>query len=159
MEFDPLVDYGNFDLTDEINLAYWKFAELIKTLITLSSDAERQSEIIGYGLVCDEMVEDFELYFTLAVELYKRFNLLTDFQIEKLSELEYYFDSRSGVRLLDFWNDSLLETSEEWQIFRQMAKNILELLGMQNLKIEFERKESINQKIIVQSTKIRLVKK
>jgi hypothetical protein len=129
MKFDPLVDYGNVDLKDERNLGYWKFAELIKTLITLSSDSERQFEIIGYGTVCDEMAEDFELYFILSVELYRKFNLLTNRQIEKLNELAFYFANRSEKRSLDFWNDYLLETSAEWEIVRQMAKKHFRIVG------------------------------
>lgn len=159
MEFDPLVDYGNFDLADERNLAYWKFGELVKTLITLSSNAQRQFEIIGYGAVCDEMAIDFDSYFTLAINEYEKFNLLNAFQIKKLNELDAFLEVRSGDKSPDFWDDFLLETNPEWEILRLMAKYILELLGMQNLEIEFERKESINQKITVQFTKIRLVKK
>lgn len=159
MKFNPLFDYGSIDLTNETNLIYWKFAELIKTLITLSSNADRQSEIIGYGLVCDEMAQDFESYFTLTFNEYKKFNLLTDLQLEKLNELDFYFESRSGGKSPDFWNDFLLETSPEWENVRHMAKNILELLEMQNLEIEFERKENVNNKVWVQSTKTKLVKK
>lgn len=35
LSFNPTIDYGLLDLTKEKNLVYWKFGELIKTLITL----------------------------------------------------------------------------------------------------------------------------
>lgn len=63
MEFNPLYDYGQSDLTIDSNLIYWKYGELIKNLITLSSQAEKQVEVIGHGAVCDEMAEDFDTYF------------------------------------------------------------------------------------------------
>ncbi len=46
MSYDPTIDYSQMDLSIDKNLAYWKFSELIKNLITLSSDAPRQIELI-----------------------------------------------------------------------------------------------------------------
>ncbi|WPO78955.1 hypothetical protein [Flavobacterium sp. KACC 22761] len=164
MEFHPLLDYGKFDLKNERNLVYWKFGELIKTLITLSSNSERQFEIIGYGAVCCEMAEDFDLYFTLMVDQYRNFNLLTNLQLEKLEELDLFFDNRSGDKSPDFWDDFLLETSHEWDLVRNMAKDILKLLKMEDLQLEIEREEKFEEtnkgrKLIMQCTKIRLIKK
>ncbi|MTH15693.1 hypothetical protein [Flavobacterium sp. LC2016-01] len=164
MEFDPLLDYSHTDLGNEKNLAYWNFCELIKTLITLSSNAEKQDEIVGYGAVCDEMAIDFESYFTLTVDLYRNFNLLTNLQLEKLEELDLFFDNRSGDKSPDFWDDFLLETNHEWELVRNMAKDILKLLEMEDLQLEIEREEKFEEtnkgrKLIMQCTKIRLIKK
>ncbi len=163
MEFEPTYDYGQTDLTNEKNLAYWNFGQLIKTLITLASTAKEQENIIGYGAVCDEMAIDFESHFTLVVDQYKNFNLLTNLQLEKLNELDLFLDDRSGEKSPDFWDDFLLETNEEWEIVREMAKYILKLLKMEDLKLEFRREERFEEtnqgkKLIIQSTKIFLVK-
>lgn len=42
--FNPTIDYGLLDLAKGENLVYYKFGELIKTLLTLSSSADRQTE-------------------------------------------------------------------------------------------------------------------
>ncbi len=47
MQFDPTYDYGKKDLTVDRYLICWKFAELIKNLITLSGNAEKQMEWNG----------------------------------------------------------------------------------------------------------------
>jgi len=163
MEFNPTYDYGKNDLQDEKNLAFWNFGELIKTLITLSSNSERQAEIIGYGAICDEMAIDFESYFTSVVESYINFNLLTNLQLEKLNELDLFLDNRSEDGLKGIWNNFSLDTSQEWELIRVMAKDILELLEMGDLKLEIKREEIFEEtnqgkKLIMQVAKIELIK-
>lgn len=163
MDFDPTCNYGDTDLTNDDNLVRWKFGELIKNLITLSSSADRQTEIIGIGAICDEMAIDFDTYFTLAYKSYLDNGLLTIDQFEILRELDIYFENRSGEKSPDFWDDFLLDTNPEWQIVRQKAKTILELLKMQDLTIEFEREEKHEmtekgRQIAMQLTKTRLVR-
>lgn len=163
MQFDPTFNYGDTDLTNDDNLIRWKFGELIKNLVTLSSQAERQAEIIGIGATCDEMAIDFDTYFTLEYHEYLKSGLLTSSQVEKLKELDRYFEKRSGDKSPDFWDDFLLETSSEWQDVRQMAKAILETLNMQDFTIEFYRTEKYEKtnkgkRLIMQTTKTRLIK-
>ena len=164
MKFDPTYDYGNLDLSVEEDLVRYKFRELVINLVTLSSPAERQIEIIGIGAACDEMAIDFDTYFTLSYQSYIDNNLLTENQIKKLIELDDYFNERSGDKQPEFWDDFLLETNPEWQIVRQKAKTILEILGMQDLTIEFDRTEEckvINgvKRITAQMTKTKLIRK
>ncbi len=163
MDFDPTYNYGDSDLTNEDNLVRWKFGELIKNLITLSSSANRQSDIIGIGAICDEMAINFETYFTLSYKNYLDNELLTIDQIEALKELDTFFDERSGDKSPEFWDDFLLDTNPEWQIVRQKAKIILELIGMLFLTIEFDREEKYEmtdkgKQVTMQSTKTRLVR-
>lgn len=164
MKFNPTYNYGDTDLTLDHNLICWKFGELIKNLITLSSNADRQAEIIGIGAICDEMAEEFDTYFTMSYHSFLDNNLLTPNQVNKLIELDTFFNERSGDKSPDFWDDFTLEINPEWEIVRQKAKNILESLGMQDLAIEFDRKEeyemtSSGRRITLQSTKTRLVYK
>lgn len=163
MNFDPTYNYGDTDLTNDDNLVRWKFGELIKNLVTLSSSAERQAEIIGIGATCDEMAIDFDSYFTLEYQSYLDSGLLTFSHGEKLQELDKYFEERSGDKSHDFWDDFLLETNPEWQIVRQKAKAILKSLGMQDLTIEFDREEKYEmtdkgKRVTMQSTKTRLLR-
>jgi hypothetical protein len=163
MDFDPTYNYGDTDLTNDDNLVRWKFGELIKNLITLSSAADRQAEIIGIGATCDEMAIDFDTYFSLSYQNYLDNHLLTIEQVEKLKELDKFFNDRSGDKSPNFWDDFLLDTNSDWQIVRQKAKAILESIGMQDLLIEFDREEKYEmtdkgRRISMQSTKIRLVR-
>jgi hypothetical protein len=144
-------------------LVLLRFGELIKNLVTLSSEADRQSEIIGIGATCEEMAIDFDTYFTLSYKSYLTNYLLNGDQVEKLKELEIFFEERSGEKSPDFWDDLLLETNPEWQIVRQRAKAILESLGMQDLTIEFDRQEKYEmtdtgKQVTIQSTKTRLIR-
>lgn len=141
VKFDPTFNYGSSDLSDDRNLALYKFAELIKNLITLSSKAERQIEIIGYGAVCDEMAEDFHTYFTLSFNSYLKYGLLETDQLVELTDLDVFLEERSGDKLPEFWDDFMLATNAEWNKVRQMACNILKSLGMDGLTLKFDRKE------------------
>ena len=159
MKYDPLIDYGKTDLSLEVNLTYFKFSELIKTLIIISSKAEKQIEYIGIGVAADEMAIDFDTYYTRSVQLYIEYNLINSYQKEKLDELDSYFEIRSGNNNLDFWNDCKLDINPEWETARQKAREILTLLRKENLGIEYDRKEEYdkNDKLTAQYTKTRLV--
>lgn len=162
MKFNPEYDYGKEDLSIEENLVYWKFAELIKNLITLSGNSEKQMEIIGAGAVCDEMAEEFDTYFTLSFRSYVKNGLLTENQVQELLTLDTYLEERSGDKCPDFWDDSQLNTNPEWDVAREKAQNILQLLGFQYLTIEFDRTDKYHvtgdgKRLLSQWTKTRLV--
>lgn len=163
MDFDPTYNYSKTDLTIDSNLVCWKFAELIKSLVTLSESAGRQMEIIGIGATCDEMALDFDNYFTLEFETYFNNGLLTVGQISMLKDLDAYFDERSGDKSPDFWDDFLLETNPEWEVVRLKARSILADIGMQDLTLEFDREEQYEmtdkgKRITMQLTKTRLIR-
>lgn len=163
MDFDPTYNYSKTDLTIDSNLVCWKFAELIKSLVTLSESAGRQVEIIGIGATCDEMALDFDNYFTLEFETYFNNGLLTVGQISMLKDLDAYLDERSGDKSPDFWDDFLLETNPEWEVVRLKARSILADIGMQDLTLVFDREEQYEmtdkeKKITMQLTKTRLVR-
>jgi hypothetical protein len=164
VNFDPTFNYGDTDLTKDENLVLWKFAELIKSLITLGSSAERQMEIIGAGAVADEMAEDFYSYFTLSYQQFYNHKLLNEDIILKLKQLDHFLDQRSGDKDPEFWNDLMLNTNQDWKMVRSKANEILCSLNMDNLEIEFDREEKYEitergKKLIFQSTKTRLSRK
>jgi hypothetical protein len=159
MKFDPTFDYGSTDMNIDKNLICWKFGELIKNLYTLASDANIQREIIGIGAASDEMTEDFHRYFTLSYKNYINYGLLNDTTVDKLRQLDAFFDERSG-RESEFWDDTMLGTNAEWVIVREKAKEIIQLLGMQGLSLGYNRNEETHSenRVVSQGTKIRLVK-
>lgn len=162
--FDPIFDYRLSDLTKEDNLVCWKFGELVKTLVTLSSSADRQIEIMGAGIVTDEMAEYFHTYFTLSYKQFVDNKLLDETTINKLNYLDNFLDQRSGDKDPDFWDDTTLSTNNDWKNVRTQAKEILTLLGFESLDIDFERIEKYEnsnegQKLLSQTTRTRLIKK
>jgi hypothetical protein len=165
MQFNPEYNYGDSDFTVKENVVCWKFGELVKTLVTLSSEAKEQIEIMGLGLVSEEMAEDFDTYFTLMFDEYIDGKLLTLHQVEQLKQLETFFNERSNNEFSDFWDDALLSTSADWEIVRQKSSNILALLGMEDLEIRFSREEKCEtphyskKELFIQSTKTYLVRK
>jgi hypothetical protein len=162
--FDPTINYGLSDLTKEENLVYWKFGELIKTLVTLSSSADRQIEITGAGIVTEEMAEDFYSYFTISYKQFIENKLLDETAINKLKQLDNFLDQRSGDEDPNFWDDTTISTNIAWKNVRTQAREILFLLGYENLDIDFERtekyeKSNMGEKLVLQTTRTRLIKK
>lgn len=163
MRFDPTYDYSKADLTNEDYLTCWKFGELIKTLVTLSSRADKQIEIMGIGHVADEMAEDLYSYYALPFRQYLERGLLNEYINEKLSHLDDFLDQRSGGRKPGFWDDGALSTDEDWENVRTQAKGILTALGFDGLEIELDREEKFEmtregRKLLIQAIRKRLVR-
>jgi len=161
MKFDPTNDYYGLDLSKETNRVNFNFWELIKVLVTLSSSANRQKEIIGFGEVADEMAIDFESYYTLNFQSYLDNGLLTEAQVAKLNLLDKFLEDRSGENMIEFWNDDFLDSHPDWEKVRIMAKEILKEMNYDNLEIGIERttrhsKSGMNRPLIEESTKVRL---
>ena len=160
MKFEPTYVYGQIDLTKEKNLILWKFGELIKNLITIASNAHKQRHIIGMGAVADEMALDFDSYFTLSYNQYLDNQLLDKDAFDELILLDDFFEKRSGDKDPDFWDDSLLDANNDWNIVREKAKRILEIMGLDYLDIECNHSNIYDDKgIIGQQTTTRLVNK
>lgn len=158
MIYDPTIEYGQMDLSIAENLTFWKFSELIKNLIILSSNAQKQIELIGYGDVADEMAIDFDNYYTLSFQSYLDFKLLTIEQKQELDELDKYLEDRSGDKNPDFWDDSKLGINPEWEWVRSKSNRILKLMDKDNLTIDYVKTEKFDDsgKLIMQTMKTRL---
>lgn len=164
MEFDPTKDYYGLDFSEETNQVIWNYWEFIKNLVTLSSPADQQREIIGFGAVADEMAIDFESYYILNSQRYLDHELLTENQVTKLNFLDVFFDKRSGDKMPEFWDDEILDSHPDWATVRKISREILEQLGYGNLEIQIERtteksKSNSGESLIIESTKTRLKKK
>lgn len=157
--FNPLVDYGFGDMTEFENLHYWKFGELIKCLILLSSEYSEQCRITQIGDIADEMAIDFETYYTEAKNGYVQLRLINENAKLKLEALDEFLEIRSGARNPNFWTDDDLKESSDWNLVRGYAKEILANLGYQNLVVILDRKETIDNhgKLTSESVKLLLV--
>jgi len=118
-------------------LALYKFDELLKTLITLSSPAERQIEICGIGCPGDEMANDFDSYYTHCRKLYAEQGLMAPTQFEAMDDLDRYLESRSGQNYSGFWEDTAsLFSHPDWEEIRSLARSCLRSLGKSHLDLE-----------------------
>ena len=164
MKFDPTYDYGLSDLNQTDNVICWKFGELLKTLITLSSDSDRQHEIMGPGIVTEEMADDLDTYFTSYLDQYIASRLLNQDAVDKLNFIVNFLDERSGNNDPDFWDNTSLSTNSNWQKIRTYAQEALTSLGFADMDIKFVRTEKYEtsddgQRLLIQNTRTRLVKK
>jgi hypothetical protein len=143
-------------------LINWHFDELIKILITLSSTAERQKEIMGFGAVADEMAIEFDSHYTEMKTIYINRNIVTHEQAIFLDRLDDYLNNKSGNKDPDFWDDDMLEVNPDWNYVRESAKNILTLLNKQNFDVKIERtiahtKSNKGEPLIIESTFLHLI--
>ena len=145
-------------------LINWQFDELVINLITISSDADRQKEIIGLGEVACEMAEDFHTYYSTVHKNYTDNNLLTLEQKSELDKLDKFFAFQFEEKESQFWDDEQLATNSNWKEARSMAQRILKILGKDDLTIEFERTtenttSKKGEELIIEKTKAHLKKK
>jgi hypothetical protein len=145
-------------------LIKWHFDELIKTLITLSSSAQRQKEIMGFGAVADEMAMDFDSHYTSVKEQYLSRNILNSEHEKALDHLDEYLTNKSGDKDPDFWDDDLLDKNSDWNYVRENAMNILKLLHKDHLEIKIERtventRSEKGEPLIIERTFAKLIDK
>ena len=133
MKFDPTKNYYGIDISIEENRIIWNFWEFVKNLITLSSPSAKQKEIIGFGAVADEMAIDFDNYYKLNSQEFSNKKLLSIDLINELDKIDQFFEIRSGEKNPEFWNDSILDTSKDWESIRVMARNILKKMEFDNV--------------------------
>lgn len=141
MKFDPLHDYTKEDLTQEENLILWKFAELIKTLISMAEKSQRKLEIYGFGNAADGIAEDFNTYYTTTADCYESFGLLDNKALNKLNELSKIIGEKRKDSNLKFWDDFYLASNKDWEFIRVKARTILLMLEYDNLELQIDRIE------------------
>jgi len=151
----------NKPLTED-NLIKWHFDELLKTLITLSSPADRQAEIMGFGNANSEMVEDFVWHYIETKDDLTTELILIEPQTIVLDNITKLIDKHSGKPEDNFWNPEQLKTHSDWTTIRKIATEVLILLGKDNLQLKIETtneydKSDKGEKLIIQRQKIYLI--
>jgi len=135
MKFDPTHNYSSEDLTVEKILIFWKFSELIKTLLIMASPSMEKIEIVGFGSTTEGLADNFNTYFSSTVNCYKSNGLLNDAIIEKLNDLNTFLGEKRKDSNSPFWDDFMLDKNSDWEIVSFKAKTILLLLKFENLEL------------------------
>jgi len=139
---------------------YW-CEELIMSIITLASPAEKQIEIIGIGITGDEMLIDFDSSLTWVKDNYVNNGYFSEKNIKKLNEFDKYLDEVIKGQKEDFFVDNNeLINNPIWEEIREKAKALLKDLEMSNLDITLDRTISEldnNDRIIIENTKRTLI--
>lgn len=159
MAFDPLFNYETLNLQEPKNLAYYRFAEIIKGLVTLSSGAERQQEIIGIGEAAAEMAEDFNGHLYLGTPLFTEYQLADTVLLEKLQQLADFMYTHGPSD--NFWDKESLYHHPGWEKVRTDAREILIGMGYSHLTLvisreEFYKEMAGKQYLTGQRTRLRL---
>lgn len=135
-----------------------QFNELIKTLIALSSAANRQRAIYGEAPPGDEMAEDFNSYFTRNKSLLLDKGLIDQEAFDLLGTLARFMDVKSAENDLEFWDD--LEQHKDWEMIRELARLCLVKLGKEKYRLQVEHQygRDDNGRVTSQVTKAELLK-
>jgi hypothetical protein len=142
---------------DETQQLIQQFNKLIKTLIALSSPADRQREIYGEAHAGDEMAEDFFSYYTQIKSSLLGKGLIVQGNVEMLDNLDRFLDEKAWEKNCEFWNG--LERHADWPKLRELARLGLVSLGKENCKLRVTYSYTRNDKgkVINQFTKTELI--
>lgn len=110
----------------------YHYEELLKLLVILSLDPEAQLETHTE----DELAIEYESALVPRVEEYLSEGYFTETDIERLLEIDQFFEVRSGNDDDGFW--SSIETHPDWILVRKMAKEVLKALGHEGIGITTE---------------------
>ena len=120
-----------------------KFDCLIKDLIILSSEKEDQINLIGDGNVGTEILINFGLSVQNVAEFVKK---------KYIDEAQKFTLEKFNSDLIDDLNlDDNLD-SEEWKRIREKGKEILKILGTDDLKVELDKSGKYWEAKLIKST-------
>jgi len=149
-------------ISDELyktNNLLWQFNELIKNLISMSMPLEKQIDFYGLGVTADEMLEDFNSYYSLNKSRFFEKGLINEEIKASLEDIDNLTDKWTSEKDEDFWFE-MEKHENDWNILREMAKSTLKKMELDNLTVMVKHEnETENGKIIVQNTKIDLTEK
>lgn len=151
--------YISDEIAEDLANANYQFDELVKTLIALSSNSEKQKHIYGIGVAGDEMAEDFYSYYTLMRSTYLKFELIDEVQASLLDKFDESLTKKSGSKHVDFWMDT---GHDAWEEIRRDSSEILQLLNKSHLDLVVEHDNEWTEdgrKIVAQKTTATLIDK
>ncbi|KOR90383.1 hypothetical protein [Paenibacillus solani] len=133
----------------------YHFEELIKTIITLSSPADRQIYIIDIGHTGDEMVIDFDTHYKDLLVYYLNTGLLTSEQAKSLKRYDDFLNQKCAGQPVEFFLDRLeLKTNNIWEEIRNESKKLLKTLDKEDLVLEVWREVNGD----IEHTKTKLIR-
>lgn len=135
----------------------YHFDELLKTLIILSSPAEKQKYIMGFGNVGEDMLVDFDSHFNgVMANHYVETGFLSINEVKRLEEYDSFLDKKCNGQTTDvFINFDELKNNLVWKEIRTETFKLLKYLTKDNLDIEVTREIDKN----IEWTKTKLIKK
>jgi hypothetical protein len=138
----------------------WQFEELIKTLIAMTLPLEEQVNFYGIGATADEMLIDFDTYFTLnKLEFIER-GVINDESKRLLDDIDSLTDRWSSEKEESFWFE-MEKHQNEWDILREKAKAALTKMNKSNFTVDVTHKNEFDRErnLVVQTTKVKLKEK
>lgn len=133
----------------DVNTLIYFYEELIISLVVLSLPGERQCEITGIGCVGDEILIDFETYYTHVKNEYIEYNLLNLEEIKLLNNFEVYLKKFDNLDEDFYWDRDQIINHLLWQELRIEAKSLLSRLFNVSYDVIIKREiQSIDGKFI-----------
>jgi len=138
----------------------WQFEELLKTLIAMKSPLKEQENFYGIGATADEILEDFNSYYTLNKNRFIERQFIDNDSKNLLDQIDNLTDKWTKEKDEDFWFE-MEKYDSEWNELRQKAKLTLEMMNRDNLiaVVNQENEFDKNGNILSQKTNIKLKEK
>jgi len=160
---NPSNENWAFDILEHIeaiqmNLA-WQYEQLLITLVSLKSDAVTQKKIYGLGCIGDEMVIDYDSYYTKIREYLLKYGYINNVEDDELKKLDDFISMKSDENETSFWFE--LDSHPDWNKIRALAKGVLILMNKDDLEVDVIHKNEVDirKNLVVQYTQTKLKKK
>jgi len=141
----------------EINTIFYLYEELIISLVVLSLPGERQCEITGIGCVGDEILIDFESYYTHVKKQYIEYSIFNSEEIKLLDNFELYLKKFNNLYEDFYWDRNQIINHPLWQELRVETRSLLSTLFDVSYDVVIKREtQSIGGKLI-ECTKRKLI--
>jgi len=135
------------------------YSELIITLVVFSLPGKRQCEITGFGCVGEEILIDFENYYTEKKEVYIENGLLNPRQIEQLDQFSVYLEQFNGRNDDFYWDHEVIANHPLWENLRTESAKLLEDLFDVEYDVEIKLTRKIKNGHMIEHLERKLVKK
>ena len=138
----------------------YHYEQTLTLLVIISSPVHIQLEAYGLGNVGEEMAMDLEFHFKDHGSHQIEGGFLTTKEAEAISKIDHFFEVRSGNDDEGFWSG--LATHDDWKLLRTIAKDILVLMGKENLAVNINTENTIgwfSKKITHQRIEVKLVER
>ncbi|MEN8906038.1 MAG: hypothetical protein ABF289_08785 [Clostridiales bacterium] len=111
----------------DLNKELKKYIENVieATKIIMASYEEQKSMFSENFPIADEIALNFSDEVVYQVEYFKKNNLITDIQYQKIKALDEKLNFMSSDKSKDYWSIEALKTFNEWAECRELAKKIL----------------------------------
>jgi hypothetical protein len=112
----------------EIETLSYFYEELIISLVVLSLSGERQCEITGVGCVGDEILIDFETYYSNVKKEYIEYNFFNLDEIKILDDFDTYLKKFDNLDDDFYWDRDQIKNHPLWEELRVEAKSLINIL-------------------------------